>query len=211
MESFVWFDLILAALVLVLGIKGLMNGFIKEVFGIIGLIGGVIVASRYATEVGELVSKNVYAVQETFWFHLGFLVTLIAFWLLCLGLGYVFSKMLSMSGFSFVDRLLGFIVGSAKIFLVFAIFVFIISNIKIINEKLEPYTKNSFFYPILLQSGEFIMNQSVKTGNLSDMNTSIGNMKNEISEQVQEQIQEKIQDATNAVNGENNETNATIL
>lgn len=211
MESFVWFDLILAALVLVLGIKGLMNGFIKEVFGIIGLIGGVIIASRYATEVGELVSKNVYAVQETFWFHLGFLVTLIAFWLLCLGLGYVFSKMLSMSGFSFVDRLLGFIVGSAKIFLVFAIFVFIISNIKIINEKLEPYTKNSFFYPILLQSGEFIMNQSVKTGNLSDMNTSIGNMKNEISEQVQEQIQEKIQDATNAVNGENNETNATVL
>ena len=211
MESFVWFDLILAALVLILGIKGLMNGFIKEVFGIIGLIGGVIIASRYATEVGELVSKNIYAVQETFWFHLGFLVTLIAFWLLCLGLGYVFSKMLSMSGFSFVDRLLGFIVGSAKIFLVFAIFVFIISNIKIINEKLEPYTKNSFFYPILLQSGEFIMNQSVKTGNLSDMNTSIGNMKNEISEQVQEQIQEKIQDATNAVNGENNETNATIL
>lgn len=211
MESFVWFDLILAALVLILGIKGLMNGFIKEVFGIIGLIGGVIVASRYATEVGELVSKNVYAVQETFWFHLGFLVTLIAFWLLCLGLGYIFSKMLSMSGFSFIDRLLGFIVGSAKIFLVFAIFVFIISNIKIINEKLEPYTKNSFFYPILLQSGEFIMNQSVKTGNLSDMNGSIGNIKNEISEQVQEQIQEKIQDATNAVNGENNETNATIL
>lgn len=211
MESFVWFDLILAALVLILGIKGLMNGFIKEVFGIIGLIGGVIVASRYATEVGELVSKNVYAVQETFWFHLGFLVTLIAFWLLCLGLGYIFSKMLSMSGFSFIDRLLGFIVGSAKIFLVFAIFVFIISNIKIINEKLEPYTKNSFFYPILLQSGEFIMNQSVKTGNLSDMNSSIGNIKNEISEQVQEQIQEKIQDATNAVNGENNEINATIL
>lgn len=210
MEGFVWFDLILAALVLILGIKGLMNGFIKEVFGIIGLIGGVIVASRYATEVGELVSKNVYAVQETFWFHLGFLVTLIVFWLLCLGLGYIFSKMLSMSGFSFVDRLLGFIVGSAKIFLVFAIFVFIISNIKIINEKLEPYTKNSFFYPILLQSGEFIMNQSVKTeltGNMPDVNASI----NKAKEQMSEQLENKIQDATSAVLGENNDANKTAF
>ena len=204
MESFVWFDLILAALVLLLGIKGLMNGFIKEVFGIIGLIGGVIIASRYASEVGEFVSKNIYAIQETFWFHLGFLVTLIVFWLLCLALGYIFSKMLSMSGFSFIDRLLGFIVGSAKIFLVFAIFIFIISNIKIINEKIQPYTQNSFFYPILLQSGEFIMNQSVKTAAIAeDINKTVDKAK----EQISEQVDQKIQDATSAITGENNKTN----
>lgn len=161
MENFAWFDIIVIALVLLLGIKGLMNGFIKEIFGIIGLIGGVIVASRYASEVGELVSKNIFAIQESFWFHLGFLVTLVVFWLVCLGLGYVFSKLLSLSGLGFFDKLLGFVVGSAKIFLVFAIFVFIISRIAILHEKLEPYTKTSIVYPILLQSGEFIMNQNI--------------------------------------------------
>ena len=46
MDAVSWFDLVVVALVLVLGIKGLLNGFIKEIFGIIGLIGGVIVASR---------------------------------------------------------------------------------------------------------------------------------------------------------------------
>ena len=126
MEAVSWFDLAVVALVLVLGIKGLLNGFIKEIFGIIGLIGGVIVASRYADEVGELISKNIYAIAENLWFHIGFLITLIVFWVVCLGLGHIFNKMLKMSGFSFLDRLLGLIVGSAKIFLVFAIFVFII-------------------------------------------------------------------------------------
>ena len=56
MDAVSWFDLVVVALVLVLGIKGLLNGFIKEIFGIIGLIGGVIVASRYADEVGEFIS-----------------------------------------------------------------------------------------------------------------------------------------------------------
>lgn len=210
MEGFVWFDLILAALVLILGIKGLMNGFIKEVFGIIGLIGGVIVASRYANEVGEFVSKNIFAVQETFWYHLGFLVTLIVFWVLCLGLGYIFSKMLSMSGFGFLNRILGLIVGSAKIFLVFAIFIFIVSNIKIISGKLEPYTKNSFFYPILLQSGEFIMNQSVKTTAIAeDINKTIDKAKEQMSEQIEQKIQDSIKEV-NAIT-ENNETNTTAL
>lgn len=161
MEAFAWFDLILVALVLLLGIKGLINGFIKEIFGIIGLIGGVIVASRYASDVGEFVSKNIFAIQESFWFHLGFLVTLVGFWLICLGLGYLFNKLLNMSGLGFFDKILGFIVGSAKIFLVFAIFVFIISRISFLNEKLEKYTSKSYLYPILLLSGEFIMNQNL--------------------------------------------------
>ena len=156
MDAVSWFDLVVVALVLVLGIKGLLNGFIKEIFGIIGLIGGVIVASRYASEVGELISKNIYAIAENFWFHIGFLITLIVFWVVCLGLGQIFNKILKMSGFSFLDRLLGFIVGSAKIFLVFAIFVFIISRIAIINEKIEPYSKKSFLYPFLLTAGELI-------------------------------------------------------
>ncbi|MCD8477442.1 MAG: CvpA family protein [Sulfurospirillum sp.] len=35
------FDIISLALVLILGIKGIINGFVKEVFGLLGIIGGV--------------------------------------------------------------------------------------------------------------------------------------------------------------------------
>ena len=201
MDAVSWFDLAVVALVLVLGIKGLLNGFIKEIFGIIGLIGGVIVASRYANEVGELISKNIYAIAENFWFHIGFLITLIVFWVVCLGLGQIFNKILKMSGFSFLDRLLGFIVGSAKIFLVFAIFVFIISRIAIINEKIEPYSKKSFLYPFMLTAGEFIMNQNIP---------AVSEVK-KISETATQNLKQEVQNAiTDELNASINELNATL-
>ena len=42
MDLVTWFDIIIIALVLMLGIKGILNGLIKEAFGLIGLIGGLI-------------------------------------------------------------------------------------------------------------------------------------------------------------------------
>ena len=107
MQDFAWFDLVVISLVLILAIKGLLNGFIKELFGIIGLIGGVIVASRYAMSAGEFINNNIYAINSSSWYFFGFLLVLIVFWVVCLILGRVFAKMLSMSGFAFVDRALG--------------------------------------------------------------------------------------------------------
>ncbi len=162
MQDFAWFDLVVISLVLILAIKGLLNGFIKELFGIIGLIGGVIVASRYAMSAGEFINNNIYAINSSSWYFFGFLLVLIVFWVVCLILGRVFAKMLSMSGFAFVDRALGFLLGSAKIFLVFAIFSAIIASIPIINDKLTPYAQKSVVYPFLLTSGQFIMNVDYK-------------------------------------------------
>ena len=106
-----------------------------------------------------------------------------------------------MSGFSFLDRLLGFIVGSAKIFLVFAIFVFIISRIAIINEKIEPYSKKSFLYPFLLTAGEFIMNQNIP---------AVSEAK-KISETATQNIKQEVQKAiVNELNASINEANATL-
>ena len=46
MQDFAVFDLIIIAITLILGLKGLFRGLIKEVFGIIGIIGAIFVASR---------------------------------------------------------------------------------------------------------------------------------------------------------------------
>lgn len=162
MQEFAWFDLVVISFVLILAIKGLLNGFIRELFGIIGLIGGVIIASRYAINAGEFISNNIYAINNNSWYFFGFLAVLVIFWVLCLVLGRVFAKMLSMSGFAFVDRALGFLLGSAKIFLVFAIFSAIIASIPIINDKIAPYAQKSIVYPFLLESGKFIMNVDYK-------------------------------------------------
>ncbi|QQF51918.1 CvpA family protein [Campylobacter fetus] len=158
MNFVTWFDIIVIALVVILGIKGIINGLVKEIFGLIGLIGGVIIASRNAQSVGDLISSNIYQLNDSSSFFFGFLATLILFWFVCLIAGNIFSKMLSLSGLGFLDRILGFFIGSAKIFLVFAIFCAIISNISVLSQKIEPYFENSKVYPVLLASGKFIMN-----------------------------------------------------
>lgn len=161
MNFVTWFDMIILLFIIILGIKGIINGFIKEIFGLIGLIGGVLIASRNANFVGELISNHIYSLGNSALFFFGFLVTLIAFWLICLGLGAMFSKLLVFSGLKFIDRILGFFIGSVKIFLVFSIFFAIISNISVLSQKVEPYFKDSKAYPILLASGKFIMNMDI--------------------------------------------------
>jgi len=50
LSGFNYFDLAIGSIVLILGLKGLMSGFIKELFGLAGLVGGVYFGSRYAPQ-----------------------------------------------------------------------------------------------------------------------------------------------------------------
>lgn len=161
MDFITWFDIIIIAVVIILGIKGIINGLIKEVFGLIGIIGGVIIASRNANLVGDLISLYIYQLSDSAEFFFGFLLALLVFWFVCLMLGNLLSKMLKMSGLGFVDRLLGFFVGAAKIFLVLAILAAIVSKISILNQKISPFFEGSKVYPILLSAGQFIMAMDV--------------------------------------------------
>ena len=52
MQGFAVFDLIIISITLILGLKGLFRGLIKEVFGIIWIIGEIFVASRISKETG---------------------------------------------------------------------------------------------------------------------------------------------------------------
>lgn len=161
MDFITWFDIIIIAVVIILGIKGIINGLIKEVFGLIGIIGGVIIASRNANLVGDLISLYIYQLSDSAEFFFGFLLALLVFWFVCLMLGNLLSKMLKMSGLGFVDRLLGFFVGAAKIFLVLAILAAIVSKISVLNQKVSPFFEGSKVYPILLSAGQFIMAMDV--------------------------------------------------
>lgn len=161
MDFITWFDIIIISVVIILGIKGIINGLIKEVFGLIGIIGGVIIASRNANLVGDLISLYIYQLSDSAEFFFGFLLALLVFWFVCLMLGNLLSKMLKMSGLGFVDRLLGFFVGAAKIFLVLAILAAIVSKISVLNQKISPFFEGSKVYPILLSAGQFIMAMDV--------------------------------------------------
>ncbi len=159
MENFSLFDIAIIILILLLGLKGIFRGFIKESFSLIGLVGGIFVASRYGDVVGSAIEKNFYHFQnESAQSLVGFLIVLALFWGFFVFLGTIFSSIANPKGsMSVVEKVLGFVVGSIKVFFIFSIIFYILSNIEIIQANLQKYVQKSAVYPYFVKTGEYIV------------------------------------------------------
>lgn len=174
MENISIFDIVSLSLIFILGIKGVINGFIKEVFGLVGIVGGIFVASRFAEQMGQLIDENLYQLESSATLYLvGFIAVLIVFWILSLFVGHLLESLIKMSGLGAVDKLAGFVVGSAKIFLVFSILAVTLSNIEFIKTKADEYMSKSFMYPIFIETGAYIVKMDSKKIT-SDLKKSLG-------------------------------------
>ena len=163
MENFSLFDIISLSLILILGIKGIINGFVKVVFGLLGIVGGIYLASRYAEQSGQLISVHIFKFGNQASLYLfGFIAVLITVWVLCIFLGYLIAQALSISGLGTIDKLAGFAVGSLKIFLVFAALTVTLTNTEFIKTKLEPYMEKSIMFSIFVQAGNYIVKLDTK-------------------------------------------------
>lgn len=153
-----YFDIIVGAIVLLLGLKGIMNGFFKEFFGLVGIIGGIFIASRVSSEVGQFVSDLIFKFENKSAIDFtGFLVALALFWLLMVLAGSAFKHLSNLSGLGPLDRLFGFLFGSGKFFLIASVIAYAVFNINAVKKQLEPMTENSYFLPIMIETGGFIM------------------------------------------------------
>jgi len=173
MIDFNYFDVTIAAIVLILGIKGFMNGFIKEAFGLVGLVGGVYFASRLSTEAADFINSTFVHIENTALLKLlGFLSILIIVWLSATILGSIFSKLTAVSGLGFLNRFLGFIVGGGKYFLIFALIVTALSNVTLVKDNLEKYVKDSILYPYLKMAGSSLIHLDPKDLGLENSSTT---------------------------------------
>jgi len=196
-----YFDIVAAIIILLLGLKGIINGFFKELFGLIGIIGGLFIASRFGDSVGEYLNNLIFNFSSpSAVSFLGFLTTLAIFWLLMILIGYTFKKLSSMSGLGPIDRILGFVFGASKFFLIAAVIAHAAYNIKAVKSTLDSVMQTSILFPIMVESGAFIMKID-PVGLSEDINATIEQgseaikerAETLISESTQEEIQ-KIQD-----------------
>lgn len=205
-----YFDLIAGIIILLLGLKGVINGFFKELFGLVGIIGGIFVASRMGEEVGKTLNDLVFKFQsEAAISFTGFLATLAVFWLLMITLGFIFKKLSSVSGLGPLDRIFGFVFGASKFFLIAAVIAHSVYNVKAIKSMVDSKMKESVLFPILVETGGFIMklepiksnekinnaiNEQTKTieNSVEDSTKSIiEDTKKKLEEKMKEQMQKK--------------------
>ena len=72
-------------------------------------------------------------------------------------MGLIFKKLSYMSGLGIFDKLLGFLFGASKFFLIAAVIAYATYNIKSMRATMDSFSKNSFMFPILVEVGSVIM------------------------------------------------------
>ena len=193
MLDFNYFDVAIGAIVLILAIKGFMNGFVKEVFALAGIVLGVYVASKLSEDAGQFIEANFFQLENPSLSKLiGFMAILIIVWLTATILGSIFSKLTSESGLGFLNRLLGFVVGGGKYFIIFALIVTALSNISLVKDNAGKYVNDSLLYPYLEELGAYLINLDPAMVGLDNLS------KEEIMKKVKETIPSDLKELTDA-------------
>ena len=194
--EFNYFDIIVSIIVLFLGLKGIINGFFKELFGLIGIIGGIFIASRVGDDAGRIISDTVFKFENSAAVSFtGFLVTLGLFWIFMIGVGAVFKKLSSLSGLGVFDKILGFIFSSSKFFLIASVIAYATYNVQAMKTNIDSIMKKSVVFPILVETGSVIMKlDPVKI--YDDINKSV----EESSKAIQEEVTKTLQNSADTTN-----------
>ena len=102
-----WLDIVIIVVAVLLGLAGLRQGIIRTVFGIAGLIGGIVLAGRYYGQLAELL----FPAGST-WAHIAAYVIILLATLLVAGLvGWLVAKLVHFAMLGWLDRLVGFVLG----------------------------------------------------------------------------------------------------
>lgn len=163
MQEFTIFDMVILGITLVLGLKGLFRGLIKEVFGIIGIIGAIFVASRISQDIGNLIAPFLALENQTTIKLIGFIIALIGFWLVVYVLGMIVSKIFTASGLGLVDRIFGFLFGAGKVFLIFSVIAYALYQVQSFKNVIDEKSAGSVVMPHLLSVGSYIIKLDTST------------------------------------------------
>jgi membrane protein required for colicin V production len=183
-----------------------MHGLVRELFGLIGLIGGFMVASHSATPTSEIIQHFIDIDNDYLSLLLGFILSFVCFVFVIYLAGLLIQKLFAMGGLGVVDSVGGFLFGFLKAFFIFSIIVYFITKIEFLDARINKAMHNSFMYPLLKDTGYFIMtSEDMQLQN--KLNNAVSGIKQDINEASTEmiieeagkQIQDVAQDISNKV------------
>jgi len=210
------FDLVVGSIILLLGLKGILNGFFKELFGLLGIVGGIFIGSRLSNEVGTFLSDMIFKFDSPAAINfLGFLVTLAVFWGSMIAAGIIFKKFSSASGLGLIDRIFGFIFGSGKFFFIASVIVYSIYNFKSVRENFD--MEGSIMFPILVETGSVIMQidggavaDSINTGIDKAIDKTEDTLNDKVNIEIAEMAKQEKEKLQNMVNKKLEENNISL-
>ncbi len=140
-----WLDIAILAVTIVFGLAGLWKGFIRALFSMAGLIGGIALAGHCYRPLADVLSPN-----GAIWAGIAaYAIILVAVFAIANIIGWVVAGLAHLTMLGWVDRLVGFILGAAIGSILCAAVLAIVS-------KYVPSTQGSVSQSVI---ANFLMNQ----------------------------------------------------
>jgi membrane protein required for colicin V production len=173
-------DMIIVGLVLFLAVRGLVNGFSKELFNFLALIGGIAIAARTHSAVGKFIAEqNILPdLSSDFQKLVGFATVLILILIIFNIISSLRTKFRTESP-GFFSRFFGYLIGVARYIFIFSLIIFGINNADFLREKLAKHYEGSQLFAPMIQLGGELLNanktsdvESTKNNTTTENNTS---------------------------------------
>ena len=150
-------DIVLIVLILLLSLKGYFNGFIRELVGFVGLIGGIFVASRAAEPVGKVLHDTIQMGNMGLMKLLAFLLVLGVIWGGSSFVATIFTS-LKAAPHSTLSRVLGMGVGGLKYFLIFSLISASLLGNALVRDNFASQLRSSRLLPTFSRVGASLIN-----------------------------------------------------
>ncbi|MDU7693085.1 MAG: CvpA family protein [Helicobacter sp.] len=130
-----YIDIGVLSIVLIVGLRGLYGGLLREIFTFFGVLVGVFVASFYSQELILFFSQNVYAFKSaTLTQFVAFVAILFVIYIIFLLLGIGASRLSKFAGLGLLDRILGYIFACLKTFAILSFLLYGLMQIKFVSQ-----------------------------------------------------------------------------
>ena len=145
-----FFDILTLVALIWAVISGWRSGFVSQLFGLVGIVLGVVLSLRYGAVVGEM-----FGIDARFSVVAGFLITFVAVLVVATSLSRLIAKVMSFIGLGWVNTLLGIVLSVAKGLLVLSMIYAALYSLNGNSQLIEPaYFDNSISFDIVRKCAE---------------------------------------------------------
>lgn len=166
-------DIVLIAITLFLAIKGLVNGFSKELFNFLGLIGGIAVAARINDIVADMILKQGILPESMVQYKtvIGFVAVFVIIWIIFSIISSIFESF-SSDEIGIISRFFGYLIGVVRYASILALIIFAFNNSTFLKEKLTSYTQKSQLFEPMFEVAKNILNSDNNLTIILDSNST---------------------------------------
>lgn len=159
METKHYVDIAVIIIVAVLGLRGLKNGLIHEIMGVLGVVLGIYFASKYCIDGAKYIELAGLSFENRhILLMLAFILILALVWIGFLVLGVIVARfVVILPEIAIINYFGGYVFSALKYFVILCVVVYGLTQVGFLKDPIKELTEGTRSYPIMYEVAEKIM------------------------------------------------------